>query len=73
MELKKIMSEDSVEAMLSEAGVKWNSGHIIFWDLKQLHGKSLLVSEKKWRTYFGGNDFALSVDWMVLEDKSIFP
>jgi hypothetical protein len=30
MELKKIMSEDSVEAMLSEAGVKWNSGHIIF-------------------------------------------
>jgi hypothetical protein len=33
--------------MLSEAGVNWTSGRIIFRHLKQYFGKSIVVSEKK--------------------------
>ena len=62
-----------MESMLSEAGVNWKSGHIIFQHLKQLFGKSLVVSEKQRRAYFGDNDFAPSVGRMVLEDKTIVP
>lgn len=63
----------SVESMLSEAGVNWKSRCIIFRHLKQFFGKSLVVSEKQRRAYFGDNDFAPSVGRMVLEDKTIVP
>jgi hypothetical protein len=56
------MDKVSVEAMLSEAGVNWTSGHIIFHHLQQYFGKSIIVSEKKRRAYFWGNDFPPSVD-----------
>jgi hypothetical protein len=67
----KVMDEVSVEAMLSEAGVNRTNARIIFQHLKQFFGKSLAVSEKKRRAYFGGNDFPPSVDWILLEDKTI--
>jgi hypothetical protein len=34
-------------------------------------GKSIVVSEKKRRAYFGGNDFPPSVDRTILPDKTI--
>ncbi len=68
---QKLMDEVSVEAMLSEAGVNWISGCIIFCHLKQYFGKSIIVSEKKRRAYFGGNDFPPSVDRTILPDKTI--
>ena len=41
--------------------------------MKQFFGKSLVVSLKQRRAYFGDNDFAPSVGRMVLEDKTIVP
>jgi hypothetical protein len=69
----KVMDEISVEAMLSEAGVNWTSGRIIFRHLKQFLGRSIVVSEKKRRAYFGDNDFPPTVDRLVLADKTIVP
>ncbi len=70
---QKIIDEVSIEAMLSETGINWTNGHIIFRHLKQIFGKNLAVSKKKRRAYFGGNvpPPPLSVDWLVLEDKTI--
>jgi len=68
---QKTMDEVSVEAMLSEAGVNWKSARIIFRHLKQFFGRSIAVSEKKRRAYFGDNDFPPSVDQIVLADKTI--
>ncbi len=65
----KVMDEVSVEAMLSEAGVNWTNGRILFQCLKQFFGRSLAVSEKKRRANFGNNDFP---QWSAeLEDKTI--
>jgi hypothetical protein len=69
----KVMDEISVEAMLSEAGVNWTSGRIIFRHLKQFLGRSIVVSEKKRWAYFGDNDFPPTVDRLVLADKTIVP
>jgi len=68
---QKVMDEVSVEAMLSEAGVNWTSARIIFRHLKQFFGRSVVVSEKKRRAYFGDNDFPPTVDRLVLTDKTI--
>ncbi len=67
----KVMDEVSVEAMLSEAGVNWINGRILFRHLKQFFGRSLAVSEKKRRAYFGNNNFPLMVSRYGLEDKTI--
>jgi hypothetical protein len=68
---QQIMDEVSVEAMLSEAGVNWTSGRIIFCHLKQYFGISIIVSEKKRQAYFEGNDVHPSVDRTILPDKTI--
>ena len=65
------MDEVSVEAMLTEAGVNWTNARILFRHLKQFFGRSLVVSEKKRRAYFGNNDFPPVVDREVLPDKTI--
>jgi hypothetical protein len=67
----RVMDEVSVEAMLTEAGVNWTSGRILFRHLRQFFGRSLVVSEKKRRAYFGNNDFPPTVSRYELEDKTI--
>jgi hypothetical protein len=65
------MDEVSVEAMLSKAEVNWTSARIIFQHLKQFFGRSVVVSEKKRRAYFGDIDFPPTIDKLVLTDKTI--
>ena len=67
----KVMDEVSVEAMLSEAGVNWTNARILFRHLKQFFGRSMVVSEKKRRDYFGSNDFPPEVDRETFPDKTI--
>jgi len=67
----KVMDEVSVEAMLNEAGVNWTNGRIIFRHLKQFFGRSLVVSEKKRREYFGSNDFPPEVGRETLPEKTV--
>jgi hypothetical protein len=67
----KVMDEVSVEAMLNEAGVNWTNGRVLFRHLKQYFGRSLVVSEKKRRVFFGNNDFPPQVDREILPDKTV--
>lgn len=67
----KVMDEVSVETMLHEAGVNWTNGRILFRHLRQFFGRSLVVSERKRRSYFGNNDFPPEVDRIVLPDKTV--
>jgi hypothetical protein len=67
----RVMDEVSVEAMLSEAGVNWKSGRILFRHLKQFFGRSLVVLEKKRWAYVGNNDFPPALGRYELEDKTI--
>jgi hypothetical protein len=69
--LPKVMDEVSVEAMLNEAGVNWTNARVIFRHLKQFFGRSVAVSEKKRRAYFGNNDFPPEVGRKVLPDKTV--
>lgn len=67
----KVMDEVNVEAMLHEAGVNGTNARVLFRYLKQFFGKSLVVSERKRRSYFGNNDFPPEVDRIVLPDKTV--
>ena len=67
----KVMDEVSVEAMLSKAGINWTNAWVLFRHLKQFFGRSLAVSERKRRAYFGNNDFPPEVDRLVLPDKMV--
>jgi hypothetical protein len=62
------MDEVSVEAMLTEAGVKWTNACILFQHLKQFFGRSLYASEEKCQAYFGNNDLPPVLDHEVLPD-----
>jgi hypothetical protein len=67
----KAMDEMSVEAMLDKAGVNWTNARFIFRHQKQFFGRSLVVSEKKRREYFGSNDFPSEVSREALPDKTV--
>jgi hypothetical protein len=67
----KVMDEVSVEAMMNEAGVNWMNARVISRHLKQFFGRSLVVSEKKRREYFGSNDFPSEVSRETLSDKTV--
>jgi hypothetical protein len=66
----KVMDKVSLEAMLHEASVNWSNDCILFRHPKQFFGRSLVVSKRKRRAYFGKNDFPPEDDHVVLPDKT---
>jgi hypothetical protein len=68
--LEKQMDEVRVEAMLCDAGISDNKARKLFSHIRTFFGKSLFVSEKKRRRYFGNIDFPPVVDKMELPDKT---
>ncbi len=67
----KTMDPISVEAMLTESGVKLGKARIMFLHIKQFFGRSLFSSEKKRQRVFSNNAFPLKVGRKTLPDKTI--